>query len=112
MGDRSKAYLRRTKTGVLPDAPEPTKPVRTDRQNGPIVDYDMIPRREYEEKLKRGRKNSYANRSDAWTEEEEKTVIRMTRGGYDADEIAKRITGRTATAVEAKILRMKKKGEI
>lgn len=90
----------------------PTKPVRVPDKVSKAIEFGMIPRHEYAEKLQRARESSRANRKDAWTDEEIEILKRMFKGGYDLNIIAENLPDRTFGAVEAKARKMRKRGEL
>ena len=86
--------------------------MRTVESGGVIAEFNNLPEKEREEKLKKARANSFANRADAWTYEEEETLRSMSRQGYDIERIAVALPDRTAKAVEAKFIRMRRSGDL
>lgn len=107
-----KISIIKTKTGNLPDAPDPTRPVRVITGRPMISKFGALSQKEFEERLRRAREKSLEARKDSWTEEEMDTVRSMVRNGHDHREIAEQLPRRTAGAVKAKIRKMREVNEL
>lgn len=102
---KSKALIRNIN---LPDAPKPTKAFKS-AEKPLITGWESALTAEGKE---RARTNGHRNNPRAWTDDEMTLIRRMIRAGNDLQEIADRLPRRTEVAVDAKIRKMRKKGEL
>lgn len=87
---------------------EPSRPVRAQEHDGGIAKFGAIPQKEFREMLRRAK----TNRKDIWNDEELGTLTDMYKQGYSYEEIALHIPTRTQIAIESKLRKMRKRGEL
>lgn len=104
---RSKAYVKRQN---LPEAPEPTRPVRieSDSESGCRLSLAYIT----EGQRERAVRSRNENLENAWTYEEIKRLKQMHRSGMSRKDILESFPNRTKDAVGSKLRKLIKKGEI
>lgn len=91
---------------------KPTVAVRVPDKPKFVPEFHLIPEKEFNEKLEKARRSSYASRKDAWRDDEIRTLRSMVKQGYGYKEIAPHLPDRTTAAVEARIRKMRKRGEL
>lgn len=110
---RSKAYVKK---GNLPMAPSPTRPVRSEGVDSEIArDMNLhcfSPEVITDEQRERAVRSRIEHLANAWTYEEIEQLKRLYKSGISRKEITGSFPNRTREAVDSKLRKMIKKGEL